>query len=168
MHPRVTRAAGKPWGKIPHLSLHVKIKVAFELPRLELDDKVLGKALNSAGGKLATKTRRALKAGGDYDGQQLPGNDQGGDPIDLQGETGTLIRSVKYQRRLKEVGAFGPHPTASARAGSSYGLMQILMSGKDRNGERTRAPFDLFGARRQVLDDATSLFEAALPDDVLK
>lgn len=152
----------------------MKIKVQFELPKMELDDKVVLKALHKAGPKIATKTRKALRSGSDYDGKPLPKGHNTEAPIDLRGSSGALLRSVKYNRRLREVGAFGPHPTASARAGTAYGLMMILQSGSGRGGRsapEVRPPFDLFGGRKTVFDDAGDAFEDALnamPDDVLK
>lgn len=137
------------------------LKVTFDIPEFKVNKSVLREQVDRLGPKLATKTRRALKQGTDYDGDTFPVSSTTGAPIDLH-ETGALIKSVKYSRRLKEIAPTGPHPEASTRAGGAYGLAQILMSGKDRTGNQVRDEFDIFGDREQILKDAADLLEDAL------
>lgn len=137
------------------------IKVQIDVPAFaNVNDRLLQKALNRVGGRLATMVRQALRQGRTYEGAPLPTGDAEA-PIDLF-ESGTLLRSIRYSSRLNEIGAFGPHPSASPRAGSSYGLMRILQSGKARGKVRVRDEFDAFGTdgdRTNILKEAARMLE---------
>lgn len=138
------------------------IQATFTTPVFTINDRLMKKLLTKVGGKVATRARKALRSGTDYQGNQLPAG-ANGEAIDLR-DTGALIRSIKYKARLQEIGPFASHPTASKRAGSAYGLASILMSGKGKDGTQIRDPFDLFGtpARQRVYEDMANLFEEEL------
>ena len=94
--------------------------------RLKLDTAKLSARIGREVAKAVKK--RLRRGGGTRDGQDLK-------------ETGRLIRSIRYNKRLEQVMPQGKRADVSRRAGGNFGLMKIHISGKYRREgiQRTEA-----------------------------
>ena len=124
--------------------------------KLTFQKKSFDKLVDKLGPRIATKIRQALRAGKTYDGDAFPPGEDG-QPIDLSGESRTLLRSIRYNRKAQSVEPRGGHPTCRKGA---YGLMQILLSGKGKHNNQLRPSFDAMGSTgNQVYEDAAKELE---------
>ncbi len=136
--------------------------------RLRFDSE---RVLARIGNRLAANARAMLKTSRTYEGSMLPTSaddeeDDGG-PIDLN-ETGELLSKIRWDRKTQSIRPVGKHSRASKRAGSAYGLLAILMSGRGRNRQRVREEFDPFGtgAQGKIYEDAAAFLQTAIDREI--
>ena len=128
------------------------LRVEVEVPgKLRMDMQSFDKMVDRSGPRVATRARKALRKKKTYEGETLPAG-KDGKPIDLKGETKTLLGALKYNKRNQSVEPTGRHPTCKKW---SYGLLQILMSGIGKGKKKIRDTFDALGATgTKIYDDA--------------
>lgn len=115
---------GRFGGKLARDAITISVDVPFNM-RLRFDGE---KVAQSVGRKVASKIRRKLKKGEDYDGNALPVGKDGGPGLN---DTGRLIKSIKYRKGTATIEPTGKREDVSKRAGGNFGLLSIHIQTRD-------------------------------------